>query len=71
MTVNNTKNTNSGERESWGTRGFTAAGVQRSKGFKIMISEHLSDAEYEILELPIEYREKMEYSIHMLKDMGD
>ena len=36
-----------------------------------MISEHLSDAEYEILELPIEYREKMEYSIHMLKDMGD
>lgn len=54
-----------------GTRGFTAAGVQHSKGFKIMISEHLSDAEYEILELPIEYREEMEYNTHMLKDMGD
>lgn len=36
-----------------------------------MISEHLSDAEYEILELPIEYREEMEYNTHMLKDMGD
>ena len=54
-----------------GTRGFTAAGVQRSKGFKIMICEHLSDAEYELLELPIEYREEMEYNTHMLKDMGD
>ena len=71
MTVNNTMNTISGESESWGTRGFTAAGVQRSKGFKIMICEHLSDAEYEILELPIEYREEMEYNTHMLKDMGD
>ena len=28
-------------------------------------------AEYEILELPIEYREEMEYNTHMLKDMGD
>ena len=51
MTVNNTMNTISGESESWGTRGFTAAGVQRSKDFKIMICEHLSDAEYELLEL--------------------
>ena len=71
MTVNNTMNTISGESESWGTRGFTAAGVQRSKGFKIMICEHLSDAEYEILELPIEYWEEMEYNNRMLKDMGD
>lgn len=71
MTVNNTMNTISGESESWGTRGFTAAGVQQSKGFKIMICEHLSDAEYELLELPIEYREEMEYNTHMLKDMGD
>ena len=71
MTVNNTMNTISGESESWGTREFTAAGVQRSKDFKIMICEHLSDAEYELLELPIEYREEMEYNTHMLKDMGD
>lgn len=71
MTVNNTMNTISGESEPWGTRGFTAAGVQRLKGFTIMICEHLSEAEYELLELPIEYREEMEYNTYMLKDMGD
>ena len=30
-----------------------------------------NNAEYELLELPIEYREEMEYNTHMLKDMGD
>ena len=54
-----------------GNQGIYCSRGSWSKGFKIMICEHLSDAEYEILELPIEYREEMEYKVRILKDMGD